>query len=46
MQESELAKELLGAEFVNHFTQSRIWEHRQFAKQVTDWELKRYFEII
>ena len=46
MQESELAKELLGADFVEHFTQSRIWEHRQFAKQVTDWELKRYFEII
>ena len=46
MQESELAKELLGNNFVAHFTQTRVWEHRQFAKQVTDWELKRYFEII
>lgn len=46
MQQSALAKELLGEEFVEHFTQTRLWEHRQFAKHVTDWELKRYFEII
>lgn len=46
MQQSAVAKELFGAEFVQHFTQTRLWEWRQFSKQVTDWELKRYFEII
>lgn len=46
MQQSNLAKELFGEGFVEHFTQTRLWEYRQFAKSVTDWELKRYFEII
>ncbi|MDE3235980.1 MAG: glutamine synthetase [Bacteroidota bacterium] len=46
MQQSAIAKELLGEAFVHHFTQTRIWEWKQFAKHVTDWELKRYFEII
>jgi glutamine synthetase len=32
--------------FVAHFTGTREWEWRQFSKVVTDWELKRYFEII
>ena len=43
---SELAKELFGDAFVQHFTGTREWEWRQFSKVVTDWELKRYFEII
>ena len=46
MKSSEVAKELFGEAFVNHFTQTRDWEVRQFAKVVTDWETKRYFEII
>jgi glutamine synthetase len=46
MQSSAIAKELFGDEFVQHFTNTRLWEWRQFSKQVTDWELKRYFEII
>jgi len=46
MKESVLAKELFGETFVNHFTGTREWEWRQFSKVVTDWELKRYFEII
>ncbi|MBG9377934.1 glutamine synthetase [Panacibacter sp. DH6] len=46
MQQSTLAKELFGDAFVDHFTQTRLWEWRQFGKHVTDWELKRYFEII
>lgn len=46
MQQSAIAKELFGASFVEHFTQTRLWEWRQFAEQVTDWETKRYFEII
>ena len=46
MKESPLAKELFGAAFVEHFTGTREWEWRQFSKVVTDWELKRYLEII
>jgi len=46
MKNSELAKELFGAPFVEHFCASREWEWRQFMKVVTDWELKRYLEII
>jgi glutamine synthetase len=46
MKDSAIAKELFGGAFVEHFTQTRFWECRQFAKSVTDWELKRYFEII
>jgi glutamine synthetase len=46
MKNSEVAKELFGEDFVRHFTQTREWEWRQFSKVVTDWELKRYFEII
>ncbi|MDB5001019.1 MAG: glutamine synthetase [Mucilaginibacter sp.] len=46
MQNSAIAKELFGEGFVQHFTQTRLWEHRQYAKSVSDWELKRYFEII
>lgn len=46
MRYSDVAVELFGAKFVEHFTQTRDWEWRQFAKVVTDWELKRYLEII
>lgn len=46
MKKSAVAIELFGENFVNHFTQTRDWEVRQFAKVVTDWETKRYFEII
>jgi glutamine synthetase len=46
MKGSKLAKELFGPAFVEHFTQTREWEWRQHLKAVTDWEYKRYFEII
>jgi len=46
MKQSEIAKELFGEDFVNHFTDSRLWEWKQYSKQVTDWEIRRYFEII
>ena len=46
MKKSPVAEALFGAEFVRHFTGTREWEWRQYGKAVTDWELKRYFEII
>lgn len=46
MKSSGLAAELFGETFAEHFAYTRQWEWDQFSKQVTDWELKRYFEII
>ena len=46
MAQSELAQEILGERFVKHFTTTRFWECKQFHNTVTDWEMKRYFEII
>ena len=46
MKNSELAQELFGSDFVDHFVRTREWEWRQFSQAVTDWEVKRYFEVI
>ena len=43
---SEAARELFGAEFVDHYAATREWEEREARKAVTDWQLARYFEII
>ena len=46
MKESKVAKELFGAAFVEHFAQTREWEWKQYQRVVTDWETRRYLEII
>jgi glutamine synthetase len=46
MRKSDVANEILGKEFVDHFCRTREWEWRQHLRSVTDWELRRYFEII
>lgn len=46
MKDSDIARKLFGEKFVQHFIQTREWEWRQHLKAVTDWEYKRYFEII
>jgi glutamine synthetase len=43
---SKLARDWFGDDFVDHFAATREWEWRQSLDAVTDWELKRYFEII
>jgi glutamine synthetase len=43
---SEVAREYLGAEFVEHFVTTRRWEVQEFEKAVTNWERRRYFELI
>jgi len=45
-QKSDVARDWLGDDFVDHFSATREWEWRQWLDGVTDWELKRYFEII
>jgi glutamine synthetase len=44
--ESKVARDWFGDDFVEHFAATREWEWRQWLDAVTDWELKRYFEII
>ncbi|TWO70903.1 glutamine synthetase [Caenimonas sedimenti] len=44
--DSKIARDWLGDTFVEHFAATREWEYRQWQDAVTDWELKRYFEII
>lgn len=42
----KLLTQLFGTKFYNHFVKTREWECQKFREQVTDWEKKRYFEII
>jgi len=44
--QSETARDWFGDVFVDHFSASRDWEVREYEKTVTDWQLKRYFEVI
>jgi len=46
LKKSKIARELFGETFVDHYVATREWEWRQFQDAVTDWEVKRYFEII
>lgn len=46
LKNSDVAEELFGEAFVNHYAASREWEEREFRKHITDWEMERYFEII
>jgi len=43
---SEVAKQIIGEAFVDHYVRTREWEARQYARAVTSWELKRYFETV
>ncbi|GAB5407868.1 MAG: glutamine synthetase [Balneolaceae bacterium] len=46
MKQSDIANELFGKAFVDHFVKTREWEWRQYKPKQKNWELKRYFEII
>jgi glutamine synthetase len=43
---SAVARDWFGDDFVEHYAATREWEWRQWQDAVTDWEMKRYFEII
>lgn len=43
---SEVLRDLIGSTFIDHYVMTRDYEVRRYEKAVTDWELKRYFEII
>ncbi|MCR9133265.1 MAG: glutamine synthetase family protein [bacterium] len=46
MKNSDIANQLFGDEFVDHFIRTREWEVRQQDLSQPNWEMKRYFEII
>ncbi|KAG0284852.1 hypothetical protein BGZ96_010817 [Linnemannia gamsii] len=41
-----IAREVLGDEFVEHYGATRMNEHRLWETAVTNWEMKRYFELV
>lgn len=43
---SKAARSLFGDKFVDHYAATREWEERESRKAITDWQLRRYFEII
>lgn len=43
---SAFAKEYFGEDFVEHFATTRHWEVSEFEKAVTNWERRRYLELI
>ncbi len=46
LENSDTAKEIFGEVFVNHYALTRKHEADEELKAITDWQLKRYFEII
>ena len=46
LEHSQIARDILGEPFVDHYVRTRDWEVRQYERAVTDWELERYFEGI
>jgi len=46
LEQSELAKEYLGEDFVEHFVATRRWEIKEYEKAVTNWDRRRYLEQI
>ncbi len=46
LEKSELAREYFGADFVEHFVATRRWEVSEYEKAVTNWDRRRYLELI
>lgn len=43
---SQVARDFLGADFVEHFVTTRRWEVKEYEKAVTNWDRRRYLELI
>jgi glutamine synthetase len=43
---SAVAREYLGPDFVEHFVVTRRWEVCEYERAVTNWERRRYLELI
>ena len=45
-EQSELARAYFGTDFVEHYIATRRWEVSEYEKAVTNWDRKRYLELI
>lgn len=45
LEASDTARTLFGDAFVDHFVRSRRHEVKDYLRQVTDWEIRRYLEL-
>ena len=43
---SRVARRFLGDSFVDFYAATRRWEIEQFRSQTTDWEVRRYLEVV
>ena len=46
LEASSMARQYLGRDFVEHFVATRRWEVKQYEKAVTNWDRRRYLELI
>ncbi len=46
LDKSKVARDFLGSDFVDHFVATRRWEIREYGTAVTDWERRRYIEMV
>eukprot|EP00158_Paraphelidium_tribonemae_P002330 Partr_v1_DN25284_c0_g1_i1_m16993 putative glutamine synthetase len=46
MKASHVAREILGDAFVDHFTRTRLEEWNKWEREVTQYEVARYFELV
>ncbi len=46
LERSEVAREYLGSDFVEHFVATRRWEVKEYDKAVTNWDRRRYLELV
>jgi glutamine synthetase len=42
LEQSQIARDWLGDEFINFYVETRFWEAEQHRLALTDWELRRY----
>ncbi|KAK9728801.1 hypothetical protein K7432_000766 [Basidiobolus ranarum] len=46
LEHGSVAREVLGDEFVDHYGSTRLHEWKLWEQSITDWETKRYFEMV
>jgi glutamine synthetase len=45
-EQSAFAREYLGGDFVDHYVATRRWEVKEYEKAVTNWDRRRYLELV
>ena len=46
LEQSEVATEYFGPDFVEHYVATRRWEVSEYEKAVSNWDRRRYLELI